>query len=198
MRMAVAFEKAFQSQNVAIVGPADDHRPARTFLQEPNATQDQRAHDPLPQFGFLDHQVAQARRRHKDRFHVADGNTVRQRGASGELRQFPHETAVTVGDDRLVMGVVRAHAHFAGQNDVKSLRRVPRLKDVFAPAIAAKLAETTQPVDLGFIQTRKHLVAARFRDRSQILGHFDPFSAGGDKTRYWACTPYPDCRWRGG
>ena len=50
MRMAIAAEKALEPKHIAILGPADDHRSACAGLQQPDATQNQRAHDPLTKF----------------------------------------------------------------------------------------------------------------------------------------------------
>ena len=56
MRMAVARQEAFEPQHVAVVGAADDHRPARAGLEQADAAQDQRAHDALAELGLRDQQ----------------------------------------------------------------------------------------------------------------------------------------------
>ena len=56
MRMAVAAEKALQAKHVAVVGAADDDRPAGAGLEQSDAPQDQSAHDPLAELRLRDQQ----------------------------------------------------------------------------------------------------------------------------------------------
>ena len=98
--MAVAGQEILQPQHVGVVGAADDDRPAGAALEQADAAQDQRAHDPLAEFGLLDQQIAQPRRRNDQRFdglHCA--TAVDQRGPAGQLRQLAHEGAGPVGYD---------------------------------------------------------------------------------------------------
>ena len=96
MRLTVAAQKNLQPQHVAIVGAADDDRAAGAGFQQPDAADDQRAHDPLAELGFGDQQGAQPVRRDDQRLHRLLRGGVRQRRPSGQLRQFAYEFAGTV------------------------------------------------------------------------------------------------------
>ena len=47
MWMAVTAEKTLQPKHIAILGAANNHRSAGAGLKQPDATQNQGAHDPL-------------------------------------------------------------------------------------------------------------------------------------------------------
>src|SRR5207253_8554541 len=55
VRMPVSGKESFEPQHVAVVGAADDYRPACTRLDQANAAQNKGAHDALAQSG-LSHQ----------------------------------------------------------------------------------------------------------------------------------------------
>ena len=65
--------------------------PAGAGLQQADAAQDQRAHDPLAQFGFRNQQRAQPVRRNDQRLYRLLRDGVHQRRPAGQLRQFAHE-----------------------------------------------------------------------------------------------------------
>jgi hypothetical protein len=54
MRMAVTAKKVLQPKDSAVLGTADDHRSAGSLLQQPDATEDEGAHDPLPELRLRD------------------------------------------------------------------------------------------------------------------------------------------------
>ena len=54
--MAIATKKALEAKHIAILGPANDDWSACAGLQQPNATQNQGAHDPLPKLRFRNQQ----------------------------------------------------------------------------------------------------------------------------------------------
>jgi len=55
-RMAIATEKALEAEHIAILGLANDHRSACSGLEQPDAAQNQGAHDPLPKLRFRNQQ----------------------------------------------------------------------------------------------------------------------------------------------
>ncbi len=57
--MPVAPEESGQPKHVGMVRPADDHRSAGAGLEEPDAAEDERAHDALPELGFRHQHLAQ-------------------------------------------------------------------------------------------------------------------------------------------
>ena len=83
MRMPVAGQKAFEAQNIGVVGAADDYRAAGTGIEQGNPAQDQGAHDALAELGLFDHQIAQPARRDDERLDSFRGNGVDQRRAAG-------------------------------------------------------------------------------------------------------------------
>ena len=61
--MAVAAPESLASRSTSpLSGAADDHRPAGADLEQADAAQDQRAHDPLAELGLGDQQSAQIAR----------------------------------------------------------------------------------------------------------------------------------------
>jgi len=63
VRMPVSGKESFEPQHVAVVGTADDYRPACTRLDQANAAQDKGAHDALAQFGLFHQKIPQPARR---------------------------------------------------------------------------------------------------------------------------------------
>ena len=100
MRVTVAGEEVLEPQHIAVVGPADDDRTARTGFQEAHAAQDQRAHDALAELGLGDEQRAQLRRRDDDDVDRLARDGVDQGRTAAKLRQLTHETAGLVGHDQ--------------------------------------------------------------------------------------------------
>src|SRR5690242_18447822 len=101
--MTVATEKAFQSQHVAILGPAENDRPAYSGFQDSHATQDQGAHDALAKLGFRNHQRAQPHRRDDECLYWLLRNRVHERWTARQKRQFPQKVSRTVDTDRLAI-----------------------------------------------------------------------------------------------
>ena len=78
VRMPVAGEEPFEAKNIAVIGAADDHRPAGTHIEQPHTAQDQSAHDALAQLGLFDHQITQPRRRNDESVYRFRGKGVDQ------------------------------------------------------------------------------------------------------------------------
>ena len=74
-------KKAFETQNIAIIGAADDYRAAGAGLEQANPAQDQGAHDALAELGLFDHQIAQPPRRDDERLDRFSG--VQRRPETG-------------------------------------------------------------------------------------------------------------------
>ena len=101
MRMAVAAEKALQPKHIAVLGASDDHRSAGSRFNQPDATQDQRAHDPFPEFRLRDQQCPELVRRDAQGLHRSLCVGVNQSRSARQLRQFAHECARAMRDDWL-------------------------------------------------------------------------------------------------
>ncbi len=99
--MGVAREKALEPEHIAVVGTADDDRSADTGLEQADATQDQRPHDPLAKIRFRDQQCPEPVRRDEQGLHGRSRIGVHQGRPSRQLCQFTHERARMVGDDQL-------------------------------------------------------------------------------------------------
>ena len=69
MRMTIAAEKAFEPKDIAALRATDNHRPAGAGLEQPDATQDQGAHDPLSELRLGDQQSPQPVRWYDQGFH---------------------------------------------------------------------------------------------------------------------------------
>ena len=94
VRMAVAAEEVDQPEHVAVAVAADDHRAAAAALDQADAAQDQRAHDPLAKLGLGDQQRAQPVGRDDERLdrRVSAIASTSDR-PPGKLRQLAHERA---------------------------------------------------------------------------------------------------------
>ena len=167
LRMAVAREKIRQPQHVAVVGPADDHRAAGARLEQADAAENERAHDARAELGFRDQQRAQPVGRYGQSLRIDQGRLARQ------LRQFAHERAGPVADDQLTAAGPRrlGHVDLAGQDDEQALADGPGLGERFTGAEGPQRAEAPDPLDLGRLQHREHLVAAGVDDRWLRHGH---------------------------
>ena len=104
--MAVAAQEIGQPEHVGIALVADDDRPGAGFDQ-PDAAQDQRAHDPLAEVGFGD-SSARSRPAESRPPRRRSAPRVDQRRPAGQLRELAHEIAALVGDDVVALAAVRA------------------------------------------------------------------------------------------
>ncbi len=166
--MTVAAEKALQPQHVAILGPADDDRSAGAGLEQADAAQDQRAHDPLAEIGFRDQQRAEPVRRNDQRLHRLLGGGVDQRRPAGHLRQFAHELAGPVRDDQAMRHaglVALGDVDLAGQDDDKPGTDLAGCEQRLAGGKGANFAEPAHPLDLDRIEIGKHLIATPLDNR---------------------------------
>ena len=179
VRMPVAREKAFEAQNIAVVGAADDHRSAGTGVEKINTAQDQGAHDALAQLGLFHHQVAQPARRDDERLDRFLGVGIDQRGAAGQLRKLAHERARTVRHDKLGISQpsVLHDIDAARENDEGAGRYLSGRNDMIARRIGFALPEPQQPIDLRRLEHGEHLVVPGGDQRLDGLRHF--FLSGG-------------------
>ncbi len=173
VRVGVARQEPDQAQHVAIPRPADDDRPAGAGLDEPDAAQDERAHDALAELGLGDEQRAQSLRRNQQRLDVAPGVGIDERGTAGQLGEFAHERPDVVRDDNLRHRRLApaGDGGVARENDRKAVAGFAEPHDRSARIEAAQLAEAPQPVDLGGLEHREHLFAARTDEGERWFGH---------------------------
>ena len=100
MRVRIAGQEALQANHVRTgFGPNQDWT-AGTSLDQGDATQDQRPHDPFAEFGLFDHQGAQVFGRDQQRFHVVDRVDVDKRWLAGQLPHFGDELTGSLLHDR--------------------------------------------------------------------------------------------------
>ncbi len=167
---AVAAEEVLQLHHARMVRRADQHRPARAGLDQPDPAQDQGAHDPFAQLRLRDHQAAQALGRDRDGLDLAHGAGVDEGGAARQLAHLGQEVARAVGDDRQVVAqaVAPAHVHPARQDQEHAEPGLPGVHQIVARGEAARLAEAAQPVDLLVRQREIHLLAPGPQDRRGI------------------------------
>jgi hypothetical protein len=164
--MAVAAQKAVEPEHVAVPGAANDHRP-RAGLEQANAPQDEGAHDALPEFRFRHQQRTQPVGRNDHRLHRLQCLGVDQGRPACELREFAHEGAWKMGDDRLAVAhaVSPADGDLAGQNDGQAAADFTDLGQRLPCTVAAELAKPAHALDLRRLERREHLVAAPVDDR---------------------------------
>ena len=100
VRLAVARQKILQPRHLAERGRPDQHRAAGAALDQVDPAQDQRAHDPLAEFGFGHQQRAQLIGRDQKRLDIAVGMAIDQREAAGKLANLGEELPRPLIDDR--------------------------------------------------------------------------------------------------
>jgi len=83
MRVGIAGQEALQANHIRTEFGANQDRAAGSSLDQGNATQDQRPHDPFAKFGLFDHQGAQVLRRNQQRVHIVDRVNVNERRLTG-------------------------------------------------------------------------------------------------------------------
>ena len=150
MRKAVAGQKALQANDAGRVRRSDQHWAADAGLDQAYPAKDQRAHDALAEIGFGDQQRAQPLRRNQERFDVALGMAIDQRGAAGELADFGQKLTGSLVDHRrdVTEAVALADRDMAGQDDEHSRTRLAGFEQSFAILVASHFAEAAHPRDL--------------------------------------------------
>ncbi len=163
--MAVAGQEARQADDLAVGGPADDHRPSAQ-LQKADPAQDQGPHDPLAQLGLGDQHRAQAVGPDAQHLNVGDGLDVDQGGAVRQLGQFADEVAGLVLDDHVafVVSVAPADAGAAFEDDHQPGRNLAGLGQHVAGLGVGDLAEAADAVDFLRLEAGEHLIAAGVDD----------------------------------
>ena len=159
--------KPSQAEHIAVLGAADDHRPARAGLEQSDATQDQRAHDPLAQFGLGHEQCPKPVRRNKQGLHRPLRVSVHEGGSSRELRQFAHEGAGLVRDDRHAAAgwIVLGDVDLAVQDDGQAETLIADLGQRFAGTKRMDVTKPAHAFDLRRLKGGEHLVRAGIDDR---------------------------------
>jgi hypothetical protein len=160
--MAIARKKALQPKHIAVLGTADDHRPARSRLEQTNAPQDQGSHDPLAEFRVRYQQRPEPVRRNDQGLHRFQGMGVHQSPPPRQLSQLAHKRARAVCDNRYSTArfVVLGNIDFPGQDDGQAVARFADSGQRLPRAIGADLAKPTHPLNLRRLQNRKHLVTS--------------------------------------
>ena len=179
MRLAVAGEEALQPQHVGAAGVSDDDRAARAALQQPDAAQDQRAHDALAELGLLHHQVAQPLRADDQRLDRLERLGIDQRGAGRELRQLADELARPVRDDGLAPAepAILGDLDLARQDDDQAGRDLAGPDDVLARGIGTRPRRSGAGVrcrpraSVGNIWSRRAASIGLVERRGSGLGH---------------------------
>jgi len=172
MGIAVAGEEIVQPQHVGMAGRADDHRPGGAGLQQSDAAQDQRPHQPLAQFGFLHQHVAQRLAGQDQGVDILRCLGIDQGRAVGQLRQLAQELAWAMLDDGFAAGntAALADADAARAQENQPRPGFARRQDGCPHGIALPCAETFQPRHIVRRQHREHLAAAGF-DGGRDDGH---------------------------
>jgi hypothetical protein len=156
-----------------VVRAPDDHRSAEAALQQADAPQDERAHDALPQLGLGHEHIAQLPRGNHERVDRLRRLCVDERGLARELGELAHERAWAVRDDRLVAPehAVLADGDFAAHDDEHARADLAGGHQALARVIGPAFAEPPQPVDLGHVERREHLLVAGLDRRTSRRGH---------------------------
>ncbi len=169
MRMTVAAQKALKPQHVAILSVAKDDRSACAGFQDRDAAQNQRAHDAFAKFGFADHQRAQSLRRNDERVYGLLRNSIGQRRAAGQLREFPHEITGTVDDNgRRAFDIATVgDCNLAGEDNHQAGSDLTACQQRFSGRERAQFAEPADALDLQRIEAGKNLIMPLLGDRLQ-------------------------------
>src|SRR5215472_12816748 len=185
MGVSVAPEKAFEAEDIGVVGSTDDHRPTHTRFEESHTAQDERAHDSLTQLGLLYQKASQFVRSDDQGFHLASRDSVDQGGAPGDLSQLTHERTRTVNHDRSRRGVLIAwdDSDLALQDDERSWAHLACPGQEFFRSVGPRLPEAAQPVYLVGFQGREHLLPPGLDDCTLALSHGLPRAGEASQAR---------------
>ena len=173
MGVAVARQKAFKSQNIAAIRPPDDDRAAAARFQQSYTAQYKGAHNAFAQVGILHQQIPQPARSNHQRFDRLQRVSIHQRWAVGQLREFTHEMARSMGRDMLAAAalIVLGNLDTAGIKHEKSWRDFACCHDALAGRIRFPFAKPLKECDLFRFQRGKHLRTPQFHDGLQRLSH---------------------------
>jgi hypothetical protein len=80
MGVRAARKKAFEAEQVRMVGAADDDRTPGSRPQQKYAAQDEGTHDPLPELRFLHEEIAQPLQRNDQGLDRSFGDTIDECG----------------------------------------------------------------------------------------------------------------------
>jgi len=160
--MRIAPEKTFQSKHVAIIGVADDHRPARTRLEQHHPAQYQCAHHALAEVRLVDEECPQQFGSDDERRHRLGGPCVDQRRPCGELFQPAEKAARTVGHNVFLgaRDILARHSHLPTEDHHHAWRVPARGGQGLALLEGAQHAEAPHALHLLWVEDWKSLVAA--------------------------------------
>jgi hypothetical protein len=163
VRLEVAREERLQPDKMGRSSGTDEHGAARTGLEQPRATQDERAHDPLAQVRFRDDQRAQLFGRHQHGLAIVFGVGIHERMAPRELRDFARELAAALRHDwnAVAHPVALADGDASLDDQEHSRCRLAGGEQARATREPHHATESLDPLDLAVGQHGKHLVAAR-------------------------------------
>ncbi len=172
--MAVAAQEVLQPQHVAAARVADNDRAAATGLDQPNAAQNEGAHDALAKLGFRDQERTQPVGRNDKRVHLVFGNGVDQSRAPGKLRQLAHERAGPMRDDQAtrLRRAALEDVDMTGDGDGHPLGDLPDVRQRLARGIDTARAEPAHALDLGRLEREEHLRASRLDGRLLRVRHW--------------------------
>jgi hypothetical protein len=163
VRIRVTRKEILQLEQAGMRGRADQDRAARLIADQLHATEDERAHQALAQFGLGHDRGAQAFGVQHKGLQFAHGDAVGQRRPAGQLRHFAGELA----------GPVLDHLDALAERIGPAARQMPRQHDDHAGRIhagpehggavrpGAARAEAAQAGDVVGAQGRIDLVTAR-------------------------------------
>src|SRR5262249_1078221 len=115
----VSGKKILEAQKLRRLWPADQHRAAGAGFDQSNATQDQRAHDPLAKVRLGDDQRAQLLGWHEQRLDIIVRMSVNERRTTRQRSALAEKLAMGVRDERndMTQSVALAQRDAALQDD---------------------------------------------------------------------------------
>jgi hypothetical protein len=163
--VAVAGEKALQAHELGVARAADQHRAGAALLDQPDAAQDEGAHDHLADFRRADHERAQMGGIEREGGATLRAGAARgQGGAAGELAELAGDVAGAVGGDRDLPVEPVAADHLDGAREHEPGRRLALadLEHDHAGGEGARrpAREASRGLDLRRVEHGKHLVTA--------------------------------------
>src|SRR5579872_1274106 len=181
MRMAVAAQKAFKAQHVAVFRLAKNDRAAHSGLQDGHATQDQGAHDALAKFGFCDHQRPQLLRWDDECLYRLLRDRVHQGRAVRQLGQFAQEVPWPMDANRffVVELVAPYDCDAASEYDHEAGGDLAGGPEPLTAGKRAHLAKLTHPLDFRRIEDGIYLIAPLFANGLQLQRHRGPPHTNG-------------------
>src|SRR3974390_861405 len=172
MRITVAAQKFLKSKSVPLSRAPDNDGAANIAFDEPDAAQDQSTHDAFAEFGFLDHEIADAPRRNNNDVDLAFRDPIHERWPPRELRKLAQNSPRPMRNDHCIGRLMRYDANAAFEDQHEAVRGRAFGDERFTRFVTMLGAKALKPINGFRFEHGKHLLTAG--DGGKRLRHERP------------------------